>query len=129
MRFLIVFLLVVSFTPRSFAECEPTGLTGQIEGKPRVMVSPIYPEHELTRRIEGCLTLGYILIPKDPERPNELVADIIIVLGSTEDKRGAFAKAAKQALGKWLFLARSHQAAATTSYYSVISFDIAAYRR
>jgi len=125
MRFLFIFVFILVVAPKTYAECEPIGVNGHIKGVPIVAVAALFPKRASLNGIEGCVTLSYRLVPKDPEWPIELVPSKLVVLGATEPERNAFVNAAKESLSNWLFLARDHKYAATTSYYSVVSFDAA----
>ena len=126
MRTSFVFVMLLIVMPVCWADCEPSDIDELTEAKPVIKVAPIYPRRAVRKGIEGCVTLGYGLVERDPEKPGGLIATNIVVLGSTEPQRGAFEKAAKRAITKWLFLTRTHSPTDEIAYYSIIPFELRA---
>ena len=124
MRFICTLVLILVVAPKSWADCEPVGADGLIEGKPLIKVAPMYPRRAMRKGVEGCVTLGYGLKKRDARQPDGLVASNVAVLGSTDSHRSSFESAAKKAISKWLFLAKTHSTSDEVAYYSVISFDL-----
>ena len=123
MRFICTLVLVLVAASKSWADCEPVGADGLVEGKPLIRVAPVYPRRAMRRGIEGCVTLGYGLIERDAREPYALVVSNVVVLGSTDSQRSSFEKAAKKAISKWLFLAQTQATSDEVAYYSIIRFE------
>ena len=124
MRACFTLVTLLTFVPVCWADCEPSGVNELIEAKPVIKVAPIYPKRAVRKGVEGCVTLGYGLAERDPQKPGGLIATNIMVLGSTEPQRGAFERSAKRAITKWLFLTRTHSPSDEIAYYSVIPFEL-----
>ena len=124
MRTVFALVLLLTVVPVCWADCEASGIDELIKTKPVVKVAPIYPKRALRKGVEGCVTLGYGLVERNAAKLGGLIASNIVVLGSTEPERRAFEKAAKRAISKWLFLARTHSPSDEVAYYSVIPFEL-----
>ena len=80
MRACFTLVTLLTFVPVCWADCEPSGVNELIEAKPVIKVAPIYPKRAVRKGVEGCVTLGYGLAERDPQKPGGLIATNIMVL-------------------------------------------------